>query len=292
MRGATLGTETKKAPSKFQSTRPLRGATFCQIVTSYLYAFQSTRPLRGATTTAKDSRRKWPISIHAPLAGRDSLYSRPTSRQMHFNPRAPCGARRISWTVRPPPPVFQSTRPLRGATYRLLRPTRDIAISIHAPLAGRDSLRPACFILPPNFNPRAPCGARRFDYWGELCSDEFQSTRPLRGATQQGSHGGFPLSDFNPRAPCGARPGRTGIQEQGGDFNPRAPCGARLNSGIFNSARIPFQSTRPLRGATREIPIPSAMPLYFNPRAPCGARRRDASAPRSRPARGAWIEIR
>ena len=100
------------------------------------------------------------ISIHAPLAGRDLCRWETKRRIRHFNPRAPCGARRkvlraISWIV-----IFQSTRPLRGATsfprlqksfapFQSTRPLRgatlvplkvscNVQISIHAPLAGRD----------------------------------------------------------------------------------------------------------------------------------------------------------
>ena len=57
-------------------------------------------------------------------------------------------------------------------------------ISIHAPLAGRD-----CDIWQNrrgniNFNPRAPCGARLEHKQAEQqAQQQFQSTRPLRGAT-------------------------------------------------------------------------------------------------------------
>lgn len=37
------------------------------------------------------------------------------------------------------PGAFQSTRPLRGATQAIRRQREGIAISTHAPLAGRDS---------------------------------------------------------------------------------------------------------------------------------------------------------
>ena len=33
-------------------------------------------------------------------------------------------------------------------------------------------------------------------------------------------------------------------------FNPRAPCGARLKSSTAAALTTPFQSTRPMRGAT------------------------------------------
>ena len=57
--------------------------------------------------------------------------------------------------------TFQSTRPMRGATYFFLYFYFAIGVSIHAPHAGRD--------LIPN----------RLHKGEEL----FQSTRPMRGAT-------------------------------------------------------------------------------------------------------------
>ena len=82
---------------------------------------------------------------------------------LHFNPRAPCGARRrggamvarytLFQPTRPlrgatksrwytiPKSVFQPTRPLRGATYMVNTSLRCNPISTHAPLAGRDDHR-------------------------------------------------------------------------------------------------------------------------------------------------------
>ena len=147
------------------------------------------------------------ISIHAPLAGRDLFPLCQTILVCYFNPRAPCGAR-------PSPPagpqtfsapisihaplagrdllypdakdtksLFQSTRPLRGATLHGRLLPRTLVISIHAPLAGRDG--------------RAD--TRRRGAW------QFQSTRPLRGATPASLARYFERVHFNPRAPCGAR---------------------------------------------------------------------------------------
>ena len=107
------------------------------------------------------SKGKSSISTHAPLAGRD--------RKSHS----------ISYV----PPVFQPTRPLRGATVK-----SGIHVSIaHAfqptrPLRGATANPTLSHTCHPYFNPRAPCGARLLLL-------------------------GFPESrfDFNPRAPCGAR---------------------------------------------------------------------------------------
>ena len=79
--------------------------------------------------------------------------------------------------------VFQSTRPLRGATLVLAIERLKDRISIHAPLAGRDCSSHPRAPENRNFNPRAPCGARR----AQGCCT---AARPR---------------NFNPRAPCGAR---------------------------------------------------------------------------------------
>ena len=101
----------------------------------------------------------------------------------------------------------------------------------------------------------------------------FQSTRPIRGATRRWRGSSSTKKDFNPRAPYGARLPRTDSVCAGGmisihaphtgrdtkagsitsyptNFNPRAPYGARLKSVLLPEPFFPFQSTRPIRGAT------------------------------------------
>ena len=122
------------------------------------------------------------ISIHAPRAGRDRAPARPRCPSCYFNPRAPCGARPIQAIAKRFNVSFQSTRPVRGATLRKRRYLRRIDISIHAPRAGRDRIGRNTLLRSSDFNPRAPCGARR----------RRSTTRLFR-------------IYFNPRAPCGAR---------------------------------------------------------------------------------------
>ena len=127
-----------------------------------LCQFQSTRPSRGAT---------W------------STFSF-CQRRLHFNPRAPRGARlwadrhgvavaaisiHAPLAGRDPAALKRSTpssyfnpRAPRGARPR--PPTRGGSggeISIHAPLAGRDAALPGLYCRSGNFNPRAPRGARQ-----------------------------------------------------------------------------------------------------------------------------------
>ena len=145
------------------------------------------------------------ISIHPPLAGRDATVFRSSFSSSNFNPPAPCGAgppclphRSGSSNFNPPAPCgaglrrsasrsrrrpFQSTRPLRGGTFRASRSAYFQVISIHPPLAGRDSPGRKSSRHRQHFNPPAPCGAGPVNvgiWWGK---SGFQSTRPLRGGT-------------------------------------------------------------------------------------------------------------
>ena len=126
--------------------------------------FQPTRPLRGATALASIALHAPQISTHAPLAGRDR---RAWPNQLHIvdiSTHAPLAgrdaARKICWLISI---RFQPTRPLRGATLRDIARHRHIRISTHAPLAGRDRwYLSSLTVSVTNFNPRAPCGARRY----------------------------------------------------------------------------------------------------------------------------------
>ena len=112
----------------------------------------------------------------------------------------------INFTANIRSKLFQPTRPLRGATVMDWFGDVFFIISTHAPLAGRDvellplttskeefqptrPLRGATlrFVLVTSsfsyFNPRAPCGARRFLSLPNFLVPKFQPTRPLRGAT-------------------------------------------------------------------------------------------------------------
>ena len=152
-----------KVSSKFQSTRPLRGATLCKVGVPRVLDISIHAPLAGRDLKPlfRGFGGRFNISIHAPLAGRDDGGDGMKAAYTHFNPRAPCGARQ------PPSP---SRRRLQG-------------ISIHAPLAGRDPHYSNLHSLQRHFNPRAPCGARLNYLIRTNGETEFQSTRPLRGAT-------------------------------------------------------------------------------------------------------------
>ena len=195
------------------------------------------------------------ISTHAPLAGRDQEGKQAYGSNEQFQPTRPLrGATDIRLDIRLPQKQFQPTRPLRGATTSFVMSTTiSRAISTHAPLAGRDGVvahiaeSPAISTHAPlagrdaaassllpfffDFNPRAPCGARRQALPRVLGGEGFQPTRPLRGATKRISE---PIHNIS--------------------ISTHAPLAGRdLSLRALPLRNFAFQPTRPLRGATKTM---------------------------------------
>ena len=160
--GATIQRGAQQHDIQFQSTRPVWGATRVPHRLTPAHKFQSTRPVWGATIGIAVGQDERVISIHAPRVGRDYTGRIRSCRLSNFNPRAPCGARPPPTNWIASPFLFQSTRPVWGATPLRRTCTNCSAISIHAPRVGRDSLHSLRIPLHVHFNPRAPCGARQF----------------------------------------------------------------------------------------------------------------------------------
>ena len=145
------------------------------------------------------------ISIHAPLAGCDHRWAWYDGLYRYFNPRTPCGVRRLLAFKRVFAKKFQSTHPLRGAT----------------------ALKTIAVLIAVDFNPRTPCGVRRETIILMEDSIIFQSTHPLRGATVHDVNLSFDvrISIHAPLAGCDSLCANTPSYKC--DFNPRTPCGVR-----------------------------------------------------------------
>ena len=100
------------------------------------------------------------ISTHAPLAGRDTDAARLLAVPWYFNPRAPCGARRVSPYGRCQRECNFNPRAPCGARLEVTtaRPTQN-NFNPRAPCGARRTT-PHLRMDSINFNPRAPCGAR------------------------------------------------------------------------------------------------------------------------------------
>ena len=123
------------------------------------------------------------ISIHAPLTGCDLMPTYNLPVRCDFNPRTPYGMRPfISFLVfilR----VFQSTHPLRDATFHVfIYDLRHV-----------------------NFNPRTPYGMRQSTSFYQSQVLIISIHAPLTGCdfNKNGSNGQY--GDFNPRTPYGMR---------------------------------------------------------------------------------------
>ena len=152
----------------FQSTLSLRRATAHSLDGICAVRFQSTLSLRRATGQFCRRRRHHSISIHALLAESDFSHRESGQNYINFNPRSPCGERRQTIRAAMSAMQFQSTLSLRRATRFTGVIQSRALISIHALLAESDHRLTAASRRERNFNPRSPCGERR--WW---CRDVF-----------------------------------------------------------------------------------------------------------------------
>ena len=168
---------------RFQPTRPLRGATSRLRPLNQRKTISTHAPLAGRDQGLREEPLRKRISTHAPLAGRDGATRRNPAGRLHFNPRAPCGARPVPRRFYDRKGTFQPTRPLRGAT--IACPSASWTPTDFNPRApcGARLLQDGVHFHPAYFNPRAPCGARPEWAAHSRIGLKFQPTRPLRGAT-------------------------------------------------------------------------------------------------------------
>ena len=252
LRGATIRAKTGTGRPRFQSTHPLRGATSdsmqkttedrisihaplagCDqkdfISISNVTKFQSTHPLRGATSLPLNSIENLKFQSTHPLRGATDRHTEPTEILRDFNPRTPCGVR-LSFNQMPLQlEEFQSTHPLRGATRRNLGLIKLVNISIHAPLAGCDSVPRIARRAPGYFNPRTPCGVRQ------------QNCRNIPGKFAQ------KLQNFCKAEQRAALP-RVGQRESGCYFR---PCAVRTSRRKPERFRFASDNERALRSVAR-----------------------------------------
>ena len=189
-------------------------------------------PLAGCDLTGSTAKRVSIISIHAPLAGCDFAVLIGRKVFMDFNPRTPCGVRptpalwvavSVDISIHAPlagcdgatylkdaPSMISIHAPLAGCDNGDFNVSVHVGISIHAPLAGCDHVDFFALIDDFHFNPRTPCGVRRW-------------RTPL-------PHLDYPY--FNPRTPCGVRHNTTDTALRATNFNPRTPCGVRLSASL------------------------------------------------------------
>ena len=183
MRGATQWQDGGVICVKFQLTRPMRGATARQAIAARMYAdFNSHAPCGARPDSTSQSPSGSHFNSHAPCGARRERERRGDA-DLHFNSHAPCGARLCAFryvlheqviSTHPPhagrdsalcgapcpPPAFQLTRPMRGAT-GTDGGTGQVRrnFNSHAPCGARH-VHARARDPGGNFNSHAPCGAR------------------------------------------------------------------------------------------------------------------------------------
>ena len=219
---------------KFQPTRPLRGAT-CRLRAAEVNAndFNPRAPCgarqsgipgfprkRGISTHAPLAGRDFQffnaipyrvtvISTHAPLAGRDVLLRVQLGIMETFNPRAPCGARRPRRVLNPRAVKISTHAPLAGRDDIALLCKAHRRISTHAPLAGRDTVAQSAPQARNDFNPRAPCGARRLSLRPAHPARSISTHAPLAGRDSQLPRNAATAGGISTHAPLAGRDSRT-----------------------------------------------------------------------------------
>ena len=185
--------------------------------------------------------------------GRDTRCSRSRTFIRHFNPRAPCGARRRLCV--PAVPFRRNFNPRAPCGARLMLSSKDLpflTISIHAPRVGRDQAQLFHALVADDISIHAPRVGR--------------DAAALLPAPQH-----RPISIHAPRvgrdAECLAK---LLVSHDISIHAPRVGRDYPIKSALWR--QVKFQSTRPVWGATYQLQSHHTATQNFNPRAPCGAR--------------------
>ena len=123
-------------------------------------------------------------------------------------------------------------------------------VSIHALRVECDTVRRRGPAYPDSFNPRTPCGVRRYPsaFFSSLVL--FQSTHSVWSATTAGTSA-CPTSWFQSTHSVWSATLHSSCNDIAlNGFNPRTPCGVRHTTSLSISASPMFQSTHSVWSAT------------------------------------------
>ena len=227
----------------FQSTRPSRGETRTAFFMAIELHFNPLAPRGARRVGAPQVHQVKAISIHSPLAGRDTMAPANSPRRCRISIHSPLAGRDHVFGV-------------VGLRH---------VISIHSPLAGRDRSRRTAFPGFVDFNPLAPRGARLFPRPAAGCPPGFQSTRPSRGETLASAINGR-LLYISIHSPLAGRDAAKAGRPRPLRISIHSPLAGR--DSYIQAARLAtqFQSTRPSRGETGSVRLLSRSPRFQSTR--------------------------
>ena len=221
---------TKPMANYFNPRSPYGERLGKEALSPWTLAFQSTLPIRGATARLVKGNDAYVISIHAPHTGSDIGHINALDAVIisihapHTGSDDAHGDVGIEDYISIHAPHTGSDNISNG------KPSHKSFISIHAPHTGSDQGHSVVEFTYTYFNPRSPYGERPFDD-----ARRASTARISIHAPHTGSDAGL----------CRRGPAR-------GDFNPRSPYGERPSWPPVERSVRTFQSTLPIRGATRE----------------------------------------
>ena len=214
--------------------------------------FQSTLPMRGATFSNHNQYLQMDyFNPHSPCGERQLYCQFQTFRRTDFNPHSPCGERLRAGILFRETSLISIHTPHAGSDKYLLNFENPGYISIHTPHAGSDRTISMLYTTSFHFNPHSPCGERQYprpEMAGHL---GFQSTLPMRGATHYFKlyFDRLVISIHTPHAGSDNpmhSPTTTVVRFQS-TLPMRGATHTPSSSLLFGSI---FQSTLPMRGAT------------------------------------------
>ena len=230
-------------------------------------------PLAGSDRWPAGTSSLGSISIHTPLAGSDKAHSHGVPQQTDFNPHSPCGERLADFYTYWQGEEFQSTLPLRGATFHSRHSGHPESFQSTLPLRGATTGH-TLFLPASKFQSTLPLRGATASSTDVIDTLQISIHTPLAGSDSAAVHSGFPqmaISIHTPLAGSDMHQMRQGHEMKisihtplaGSDewtrlwkgwcqhFNPHSPCGERRITPKARTTRSRFQSTLPLRGATR-----------------------------------------
>ena len=212
--------------TKFQSTRPVWGATIFQPFNfPFTLYFNPRAPHGGATYDNSPPLARVVISIHAPRMGARpprSVRSQAATISIHA-PRM--GARRAPAVPYAAIMEFQSTRPAWGRDLHRASVYRRRGISIHAPRMGARHRRHVSPCACARFQSTRPAWGRDNHALRRAAGHRISIHAPRMGARRSVSCVGVSPRYFNPRALTGRDLSVPSISDGAYNFNPRALTG-------------------------------------------------------------------
>ncbi len=213
-----------RGPHGFRSTLPCgerRRATASAQASSM---FRSTLPCGERPGSCRRCRRRWDVSIHAPVRGAtiDDSYVVSTPE---FRSTLPCGERRCEAVADGRTKMFRSTLPC--GERRCIDGTSLLGrtVSIHAPVRGATRIMPAMSSAVGCFDPRSRAGS---DPLRRIASDQIRRFDPRSRAGSDIDIIGrtASLGAFRSTLPCGERQGQPGPAGACRRFDPRSRAGS------------------------------------------------------------------